>query len=446
MSEQKTKSLHFRELGNHALKILKHVFLHNWLYKLLALVLAIALWAGLIAQDPSLTRDKTFSNVSVNVTGMDTLKRNGYVIVNDINELLNECQFTAAVPQKQYDGAEAGTFNLRLDLSKILSAGPQEVRLQYSNSSTYGNVVSVNPETVTLDVEEYLTRSRIPVSVSMTGEMPEGWFVSAPTADPALIAVSGPKSIVETISRAKVSIDPAQIEWNEGVCRIAVPFELYDRSGETVNNPQIETTSESVYVESVIVEMTLYPMKEVEIGDLGLVKGTPAKDYEITNILYTPDKLYIAAPQTILDTLDKVFVNGTIDVTRKNESFNQQVRAIRPAETVWMNADTLNVEVEISPVIGDKSYQQMPITVMNVPEGMKVTLKTQNTDVMLTGEKIWLDNVRKKDITLFVDMDGFEEEGEYTVFLDCDVTGSDEHDFTWTAAEDEIEITLTPKD
>ena len=65
---------------------------------------------------------------------------------------------------------------------------------------------------------------------------------------------------------------------------------------------------------------------------------------------------------------------------------------------------------------------------------------------VLTGEKIWLDNVRKKDITLFVDMDGFEEEGEYTVFLDCDVTGSDEHDFTWTAAEDEIEITLTPKD
>ena len=50
-----------------------HILKHNLGWKLLALFLAVALWAGLITQDPTLTREKTFSDVQVNITGSDTL-------------------------------------------------------------------------------------------------------------------------------------------------------------------------------------------------------------------------------------------------------------------------------------------------------------------------------------------------------------------------------------
>lgn len=445
MSEKNQKGQDVRKLGQKLLRIVKHILLHNWAYKLLALVIAVILWAGLIAQDPSLTRDKTFTNVSVNVTGMDTLKKNGYVVVNDINELLENCQFTVAVPQKEYDSADVGTFSIRLDLSRILSAGPQEIRLQYTNSSTYGNVVSISPETITVNVEEYLTRSRIPVSVTMNGNSRDGWYVSSPTADPALIAVSGPKSVVETISRAKVTVDPEQLEWTEGVSRISVPFELYDRSGTVVNNPQIETTSESVLAESVIVEQTLYPMKEVELGDLGLVSGNPASGYEISNVLYTPEKLYIAAPKAVLDGIGKVFTTTTLDASRKKDSFSQQVRITRPNDVYWMNTDTVNVEVEITPVITDKTYQQVQVTLLNVPTGMKATSGIQTVDVEITGEELWLKELKKKDITVFADLDGIEEEGVYTISLDCSLNDANKHDFTWNSTSDDVEITLVRK-
>lgn len=39
---------------------LKRIFIHNWPTKLLALLLAIILWGGLITQDPTLTRESTF--------------------------------------------------------------------------------------------------------------------------------------------------------------------------------------------------------------------------------------------------------------------------------------------------------------------------------------------------------------------------------------------------
>ena len=48
--------------------------------KLIAVMISVFLWAGLVSQDESVTRDKVFQNVSVNVTGTETLKSNGLIV------------------------------------------------------------------------------------------------------------------------------------------------------------------------------------------------------------------------------------------------------------------------------------------------------------------------------------------------------------------------------
>jgi hypothetical protein len=83
-----------------AVWVLKRVFIDHWLSKLLSLLLALVLWAGLIVQDPSLTREKTFRNVAVNVTGSDTLKRNGLIVVSDLNSMLQDVDLTVDVPPR----------------------------------------------------------------------------------------------------------------------------------------------------------------------------------------------------------------------------------------------------------------------------------------------------------------------------------------------------------
>ena len=82
-------------------RYLRHLFLHNGGFKILALLISIVLWAGLISQDETLTRDKTFYDVSVNVTGTDTMKRNGFIIVSDLTDLLGDAFRLVGV--KQYD-------------------------------------------------------------------------------------------------------------------------------------------------------------------------------------------------------------------------------------------------------------------------------------------------------------------------------------------------------
>ena len=88
MSEKKNRDGLKRYLSalRHALK---HLFLHNGWLKLIAVLISVILWAGLISQDETITRDKTFQNVPVTVTGQETLKNNAYIVVSDLDEMLD---------------------------------------------------------------------------------------------------------------------------------------------------------------------------------------------------------------------------------------------------------------------------------------------------------------------------------------------------------------------
>lgn len=195
---------------------LKRIFIHNWPTKLLALLLAIILWGGLITQDPTLTREKHFSSVSVSVSGEESVKRNGFIVTSDLTSLLGDVSLTADVPQMQYANAKATNYNVRIDLSRISAAGKQEIRILSTNSSTYGTVSSIQPSTVTIDVEEYITRFRIPVSVQTVGSAPEGYYAGAATLDPPTVTISGPKSMVDKIVRAEVVLELNNLPQREG--------------------------------------------------------------------------------------------------------------------------------------------------------------------------------------------------------------------------------------
>ena len=89
---------------------LKTWITHNWPWKLLSLFLAICLWSGLITQDESLTREKVFNDVTINIVNADTLRRNGFIIVSGL-ENLPTVRFRADVPQKVYNIASASNYN-----------------------------------------------------------------------------------------------------------------------------------------------------------------------------------------------------------------------------------------------------------------------------------------------------------------------------------------------
>ncbi len=333
--------------GQIVLGALKHAFTHDVGIKIFALIISVILWAGLISQDESVTREKTFSDVTISVTGADTMRRNGYIVVSNMDEMLSAASVTAAVPQKQYEKAEASAYNLRVDLSRINGTGKQELRILNTPSTLYGRVVSTSPASVMVDVEDYVIRQRIPVSVNM-GKIPEDWYVSTPTVDPTMLTVSGPKSVVETIMRARAYLDPDSIEWEEGVMLTSVPFELYNRSGEVVSNPLMQITSGSTLIDSVLVEATILPVKTFDVTGLIETGNAVAKGYEIKDIRISPETVRIAASQDVLDQLTEVPLDSrVINVRNLRETTVFQLKVQKPSEDAVLINDTVTVTVEI---------------------------------------------------------------------------------------------------
>ena len=330
---------------------IRHIIFHNGWLKLIAVIISVILWAGLISQDDSLTRDKTFQNVNVSVIGTETMKSNGYIVVDNLDNILNDVSIIAAVPQKQYEKAESSAYNVRIDLSRINGTGTQELKLLSTNSTTFGRVVSTRPAFVEVTVEDYIVRQRIPVSFSIEGQIPDGWYMSTPSLDPSLVAVSGPRSLVENISRARVFMNIDDIEWVEGTLVTSARIVLYNRAGDEVHSRLLSVTSSSMIIDSVVVETQLLPTLTFETKPLIQTSGTVARGYRISDIKVSPETVTIAAREEVLEQLADLPMERTVKVNGLKETTVFQLKVQKPSDDSVVLNDTVNVTVEIEPIV-----------------------------------------------------------------------------------------------
>lgn len=425
-------------------RMLFHIVKHNWGFKLLAVLLAIIMWSGLITQDPSLTREKAFDDVKIAIAGADTIKRNGFIVVSDLESLLGNAQLRVAVPQMQYNSVTASTFNTRVDLSRITDTGTQELKVLTTNSIAYGNVIEVSPASVQIEVEEYITRYRIPVNVNATGAAPEGYYAGTAQPDPPMVAVSGPKSLVEKIVQAEAVLVLDELPQREGTIRRATALYLLDEAGNRVESSLLSVTSESVLLDSVVVEQPLYTEKTLQLSDLGLVSGTPANGYEVKSVTYTPNVIRAAGRAINLDLVDTLYANASVDVSGKTETFQQQVRVRRPTEILYLSADSVTVEVEIGPVIQDKSFKNQKINLQNVDKGLLAEMNVRKADVTITGPQLWVKGLGNYHITLTCDAAGLTA-GTYDLPLGCVIQNADGQSYTVDLQPATVQLTLTEK-
>lgn len=436
-SQQAPQNNKWKEILQTLLRVLRN----NWPFKLLALLISIALWSGLITQDPNLTRERVFEDVKITIAGTDAIKRNGMIVTTNLEEVLGTARLEVDVPQMRYDAAAGGFFNVRVDLSRVTETGPQELKILTTNSATYGNVTSVTPQSVQIEVEEYITRSRIPVNVNAAGTMPEGYYAGTAQPDPPLVAVSGPKSLVDKIVQAEAVLELSGMPRREGNVRTAAPFYLLDEEGNRVESPLLSVTSESVLLDSVVVEQYIYSAKEMRISDLSIIAGKPADGYEIKSVSFTPDVVKAAGRATNLDLLDTLYASSTVDVNEKTESFQQQLKVRRPTELIYLSADTITVEVEIGPVIQKKELEDQRVKVIHLSDDLRSFMEIETADLVINGPKLWVQGLRSYHVSLTCDAAGLTA-GEYELPVICTIQNDEGQSYTVDVMPSTIKVTL----
>ena len=416
---------------------------HNWPWKLLALFLALCLWAGLITQDPTLTRERVFYDVPVSVTGADTLRRNsGLIVVSGLEDEKLTVRMRADVPQSEYNTVTANLYNPRVELSRIKETGEQTLKIVTSSTSAYGSVTSISPDTVTVVVDEYVTNYRVPVSLNAREDYPAGFRGGVASLDPATVTISGPKSVVDRIARVCVDYDLSLLPSRAGKTRTALPLRFVDEAGENVESSLLEVSSADVLLRSVIVEQTLYPTRTLSLSTAALTEGKPADGYRMVSATVSPSYILAAGEESALAALDSLFLEEPVNVTGASQSFTATVKVRKPSELNYLSADTVTVTVEIEPVRMSRSFESVKLFARGITDGLNAALSQKTLNVVLTGPQLVLESLRAANVTAYVDVSGLGP-GEYTLPVQVRLENGDIEAFTFIASPAEVKVVLS---
>ena len=136
-------------------------------YALIALVIAVTVWGYvLMSQNPA--RTKRIENVRLSVDGGSEagLRSRNLIIVDDLTSILPTVTVNVSTTLKdlpRFSTAIGDVVTATINLNDIRSPGVY-VR-QITATSTIGTPISIEPSTVTINVENYVTRD-IPITYS----------------------------------------------------------------------------------------------------------------------------------------------------------------------------------------------------------------------------------------------------------------------------------------
>ena len=393
--------------------------------KLGALLLAVFFWAIVIASDPALTIEKTVTGTA-SVTGLEALRNRGLIVTTDLTSEPVTVKMRIEVRQGNYDLATAESFTPRIDLAQqVTTVGTQTVKFT-APASSLGRVLSFEPESIEIDVEPFTPRRVVPVVVEQVGESGEPLWAGNPRFDPQRIIVSGPQSVVDRVTRAVVVLDHKYLSATRPNDSITARFELQDDGGRPVLSPFITATSDSVAIDSVTIDIDVYPTREIPVSIDTAVVGIPAHGYALSGVRVEPNTVTVAAAQEILDALDMLNLAAQVDVTGAYKTVIESAGLLGLSNLRYVSATEVVVEAIITPAAHVHTYNGIKIAIMGVAPGLSALPERSQMRCVVRGNYEAVEGLKVDDIHLFVDASGLGE-GVHTLDVQCQIDGMEEY-------------------
>lgn len=384
-----------------------NVLSRNLGWKVFSLVAAIMLWSYLITSDPTITRDKTISNVEITTSGLSVLNSRELALLTDPTSLLGNVTVRVSVPQAEYSRVTSETVRVELDLSQIRQTGRQEVEL--IGISNYGEVLQVIPNRIDVVVET-LDQRNVPVNVELVGDIDDsGYWYTISRINPTSISVSGPASLVRQVASAYATVDVTGLTQNYTWSARTV---LLDSASNEL--PAILSKSSS----SVAVGVTAYPARQLNVSssiDTSTV-GTLPEGYTVSHIRVQPDTITVAAKEELLAELEELSFTP-IDLTGRTQSFSTVVPITDMNSIEYLSSDEVTVTVYIEELTITRMFRGVSTRAVGQREDSQIVLGKQTVDVKLTAPASVLDTLNSDMISAQVNVTELSP-GLYTLPLD----------------------------
>lgn len=371
--------------------------------KIISVLVAIVLWMYVIGeQNPFVVQP--FRDIPIQFNNLDSIN---YALVED------QSSFKVNVRVR---GRRSNISNLSKEAIKaeVNMKGRMEGENLIPVSITLPDnieLVSVSPTEIMVNLEP-ITEKQIPVTVNINGSPAEGFALMDPVVKPREAILKGPKSIVDTVKFAFISIDVSnKREDVKGNFPLRITDEKKAESKKITYRPEI--------IEAII---PIVNKADIEIEPR--IIGNPAAGYAISGITVTPDIVSVTGDENILNNLQKIDTE-IIDISGAYSNQQREVKIILPngVKLVAGERDIVSVFVKIEAKEQHTLNITRQVDLINLREGYEAYSEPIDISVSFMGLKQDVKAVDSSDIKIYADLRGLQA-GTHEVELNVSVPGN----------------------
>jgi len=289
----------------------------------------------------------------------------------------------------------SGLVTAELDLAAAAAADSYSIKPEVSVALMDAWLVSAQPESVSIRLVPAVTK-KISLVVEPVGFPAAGYSLGDMAVTPAAVDITGPASVLDSISEAQVPVNVKGKRANLTVFGTPV---VKDADGRNLINVSFLPSQVSVAV-------------GIKAGDsfktVGLTPaftGSLVPGHWVSYIEFEPPTLTIRGSAEKLAGIESL-TTTPIKLTDRAADFTDKVSAELPMGVVLVSPNLVNVNVKVVTSTNNRILVLLP-SYTNITEGMSVTsVNPPTVSVVLSGPADQLASLSRANVSLDLDLRG----------------------------------------
>lgn len=373
----------------------------NWknkqkiIVQLVCLLLSLGLWIY-VTNIENPIKSYELSKVPVEIKNADSLKKAGLVLSPN-----QEFYVNLKIEGNNQDlfSIDKSDFTITVDLNEfVLKNGANKIAVNIENAPSTVKIKNSNGLTITINTEEYSTKE-VPVKSKINVISKSSYYVATPVFNPETIVVSGPKSLVNKVTKVVAEGEESNAIKTIVKNYIVIPV---DENDKEVTGIQLSQKWAEAIIE--INEGKTVPIKINTTGTL-------PSGLRLKSISSTKTEIGITGAESTLASINEIGTE-TINLSEIKDSTNIDVALGIPDGILIHNGEnsiTVNIVVE---KVQTKEFT-IDYSIIGQQEGINVVPDNNKVTLKVSGFEDILNNLTETNFNAELDVSKYTEEGEF---------------------------------
>ncbi len=354
-----------------------------------ALLLAIAVWiAAVTAADPD--EQRVYAQpVPIEIVGQDS----GLVTVGNMP---TQVEVTLRAPRSVWTRLDSQEKPIRavVDLSGM-SEGDHMARVQVQVTEQPARIVAVTPSNFTVRLEPLVSRS-LPIQLTLNGQPAIGYQAGTPVLDPTEALVSGAKSLIDEVDRARVTVN---LSGTRESVKQKLDVQIYNASNQPLT--KLSVNPPSVLVNIPVAQQGGYRDVAVKV----IVQGQVANGYLLTKLsVFPPIVTVYSTDPKLVNELPGVVETQPLELRGASDDISTRLALELPSGVSVVGEQSVQVQVGIEPIISNLTLSNIKVEVVGLGDGLTALVSPIEVDIILSGPAPLLDSLLLQDIRVTIDV------------------------------------------